>query len=310
MYPDKSVVRLVMLTGCYALTASQVAMADVSYTVTARTGQLPPQLEKHYIKGLRAKTEGTGTSTIVDLGAQTLTRMNHLRKVYCVVKLSEIPTAPKPNGIELTLYVEKGGTKTIGGYDTTETALTIDMDSPQIRLMRIKTQAETRLWMSPKVPGAAEIDAFNRRSAGVFTWAELANLETPSSTGGMHDAIPRALADLERKKNELPGVPLLEVFKIRAAAGGALGPNKQDWAAARAQMQEGLKRGGPEAATFATGLKRMDSMGGDPFALLMQTMESSGFSTDPIPDSVFAIPKGYTLVSEEEMFRKEKGASH
>jgi hypothetical protein len=73
------------------------------------------------------------------------------------------------------------------------------------------------------------------------------------------------------------------VSTLRIAPGGSRGPNIQDWAQARAQLESQSSKGGPGANTAAQALARAESMEGDPFALMQNTFESSGFSTEPIP---------------------------
>jgi len=63
-------------------------------------------------------------------------------------------------------------------------------------------------------------------------------------------------------------------------------------AQARAQMEAMVKQGGPSAAAAQQALASMGgSAAGAP--LFEVTMESSGFSANPIADSVLAIPAGF-----------------
>jgi hypothetical protein len=64
---------------------------------------------------------------------------------------------------------------------------------------------------------------------------------------------------------------------------------------ARARLEAMKKAGGPQAQAAEQALARMGGMGGAGGGSMFEiTMESSGFSTAPVPDSVFAIPAGYT----------------
>jgi hypothetical protein len=64
-------------------------------------------------------------------------------------------------------------------------------------------------------------------------------------------------------------------------------------AQARAQMEAMVKQGGPGAAAAQQALARMGGAPAAGGALMEVTMESSGFSTSSIPDSVFAIPTDF-----------------
>jgi hypothetical protein len=66
--------------------------------------------------------------------------------------------------------------------------------------------------------------------------------------------------------------------------------------AAMAKLQEMRKQGGPGASAMAESMARMAGApggGAGSGALLEVTIESTGFSTASVPDSVFAIPAGY-----------------
>ena len=57
-----------------------------------------------------------------------------------------------------------------------------------------------------------------------------------------------------------------------------------------------MQKGGPGAETATQEMSRLKAMVGDDLVkgpLFEITVESSGFSTASIPDSVFAIPAGY-----------------
>jgi TonB family protein len=282
---------------------SSMALADFSYTATIKWTRLPvPQVVKHYLKGQKMKSESAGSSTILDFDAHTITRINNLLKLYSATKLSDISIPPRQTEVEVTVYVqETGRTRSIDGYDANEVLLTADMDSPQIRQMPVKVQTERRLWISMGVPGSEQRRAFYDRNREVYPWGVLTDREQEHFSNAASQAVWEAAAEMERRKSELKGVPVLEVFTLRSAAGGLKGPNTQDWAQARAQLEEQRSKGGPGADSAVQALARADSMGGDPFATMQYTQESSGFSTEPIPDSVFAIPAGYTLVSAAEL---------
>ena len=288
-----------------ALTISSIGWADFSYTVTAKWAHQPvAQIEKRYFKGRKMKVESAGGATIVDFDAQTVTRINNNLKSYSVTKFSDIPATPTPSDAGVTIYVEETGqTKSISGYQASEVVLTADMDSAEMRQRPIKIQTERRLWVSTGVPGAAELGAFYERNREHFPWSALADSGPPPSANAAAIAVRVATAELERKAAELKGVPVLEVFKLRAAAGGSHGPNKQDWAQARAQLEEQRSSGGANASTAAQLLARAESMGGDPFAIAQNTLESSDFSTGPIAGSVFAIPPDYKLLPAAELSR-------
>jgi TonB family protein len=289
-----------------SLGTSSIGLADFSYTVTGKLAPLSgPQTEKRYFKGQKMKVESAGGSTILDFDAQTVTRINNMLKSYSVTKFSDIPAPPKQTEVDVTVYVqETGRTKSISDYEASEVVLTADLDSPQIRQRPVKPQTEKRVWVSTGVPGSEELRAFYERNRERFPWMALAEGGQQQAANATAEAVRAAAVETERRKTELKGVPVLEVSTLRTAPGGSRGPNIQDWAQGRAQLEGQRNKGGPGANTAAQALARAESMGGDPFAVMQNTFESSGFSTEQIPDSVFAIPAEYKLVSAADLSRE------
>ena len=105
------------------------------------------------------------------------------------------------------------------------------------------------------------------------------------------EGMQKGITELRRKMAEVKGVPVLQVMKMGAAGNEAqMAQMQQGMAQARAQMEE-LKKQGKLPPQLEEQLKRMS--GTTPGSMFETTMESSGFSTSSIPESVFAIPAGY-----------------
>lgn len=102
-----------------------------------------------------------------------------------------------------------------------------------------------------------------------------------------------------RKMASLGGVPVLEVIKTHMTGGPSMSGDQsaqmqQGMAQARARLEAMAAQGGPQADYAKQALARMGSMpspgSGGGFEM---TMESSDFSSAPIPEAVFAIPAGF-----------------
>lgn len=278
------------------LAASFTARADFSYTTARKSAQSPapgadPQTTKHYLKGQKMKLDLGDTATIVDFDAQTVTTIVNSRQTYSVTKLSEMGQALNQAGVDAKMDVkETGQHKTINGFEATEIIMTIAIDSPEAgRPAGMKMTMEMDMWSSPDVPGAQELRAFYQRNGSRFPWAA-------TGTGG-NPGIQKAMADLQRKMAASGGVPVLQVVRVKTTGNEAqMAQAQAGMAQARARLEEMKKQGGQQAAMAEQALARMGGMsGGGPGALFETTMESSGFSTSDIPDSVFAIPAGYQM---------------
>jgi hypothetical protein len=102
----------------------------------------------------------------------------------------------------------------------------------------------------------------------------------------------KAMADMQRKLARMGGVPVLQTTRMTAAGNPQMEAGMEQ---ARARLEEMKKQGGQQAATAEQMLARMGGAGGG--SLFEVTVESSGFSTASIPDSVFAIPADYQKVT-------------
>jgi hypothetical protein len=149
----------------------------------------------------------------------------------------------------------------------------------------MKMQMEMDMWLSSDVPGASELRAFYKRNGERFPWAALGG-------GAGNPGMTKAIADMQKAIANQGGVPVLQITRMKAAGNEQM--NAQ-MAQARARLEEMKKQGGQQAAMADQALARMGGLGsGAGGSMFEVTMESSAFSTSPIPDTVFAIPAGYT----------------
>jgi hypothetical protein len=273
-----------------ALACSFAAHADFSYTQTRKGGPAASNAAtKHYFKGQKMKTESASVSSIFDLDAQTMTSLNHATKTYTVTKFSEIGQSIKSAGVDAKAEVRQTGQKkNINGYNATEVVMTMTMDSPQATKTGMQMTMEMSMWLSSDPPGAQELRAFYQKNMDKFPWAAMA--------AGGNAGMQKAMADMQKQVAQLGGIAVLQVTKMKSMGNDAqMAQMQQGMAQARAQMEAMRKQGGKQAEMAEQALARMgpaaSGAGGSMFEV---TMESSGFSTASIPDSVFAIPAGYT----------------
>jgi Domain of unknown function (DUF4412) len=286
------------------------ARADFSYTSTRKTtgGMMAGlaggnnQPSKYYFKGQKMKMDSGDTAIVLDFDAQTITTINNNQKTISVKNFNDLGAAAKQSDTTVKIDVkETGQKKTINGYNASELIMTMEIDNPALKQMGGKMQMEMDMWLSSDVPGAGELHSFYQKNMTKFPWAALG--------GGGNQGMQAGLAELQRKVAEMNGVQVLEVMKMKSAGGAAGAPAMPQMTAAQtAQMADAMaklqamqKQGGPAAEAAAQAMARMGSMqggasqanGGASSSLMEMTMESTGFSTASIPDSVFAIPSGY-----------------
>jgi transglutaminase/protease-like cytokinesis protein 3 len=272
-----------------ALACAFAAQADFSYVTTRKGGPAAGDgATKHYFKGQKMKTESAATASIVDLDAQTITTINNTAKTYTVTKFSDLAQSLKGAAVDAKVDVrETGQTKNIAGYNATEVVMTMAMETPQSKQAGMKMTMETSMWLSPDVPGAAEMRAFYQKNIDRFPWSAM--------VAGANPSMQKAMADMQKQIARRGGIPLLQITKMNSGGGEAQQAQmQQGMAQLRAQMEAMRKQGGKQAEMAEQTLARMGAMSGGAGSLFEVTMESSGFSTSAVPDSVFAVPAGYT----------------
>lgn len=268
------------------LASGLTVRADFSYVATRKPAG--DQVTKHYLKGQKLKIDSGGTATVIDCDAQTVTTIDNHAKTYAVTKFSDLGDVLKQSNVDMKVDLHKTGqTRNINGYNASQVVMTMDIEMPQAQKPGMKMHMEMEMWVSADVPGSQELHAFNEKNRGRFPWSALGS--------GGNSGMQKAMADVQRKVAEMNGVPLLQVVKVKPAAGDAQAAQmQQSMAQARARLEEMQKQGGPQAAAAAQALARMGTPPpGSTGSLFEVTMESSDFSTAAIPDSVFAIPEGY-----------------
>jgi len=272
------------------LAAGAAARADFSYTNTRKSGGgamsgSGDQVSKVYLKGQKMMTDSGSTALLMDFEAQTITTINKTAKTYSVKPFSQINQAV-PEGPELQVdFKQTGQHKVVNGFDATQGLMTVQVDMPQAK-SGMKMQMEMEFWVSPDVPGAQELRGFYQRNAGRFPWA--------AASAGGNSSMQRAMSEIQKRVAAMPGVPVLEIVRIKSAGGNdaQMAQMQQGMGQARAQLEAMAQQGGPQGDAAKKALASMGGMSGSG-PLSETTIEASGFSTNAIPDSVFAIPAGF-----------------
>jgi len=274
------------------LACGMTARADFSYTQTRKSGQgmaaaVGDQVTKHYLKGQKMKVDSGKTSSIFDFGAQTITVLDNQAKTYTVTPFGEMGKAMQQSDMSAKIDVkETGQKKSINGFNASEVVMTIGMEGGPAAAQGMKMQMEMDMWLSSDVPGAAELRAFFQKNGERFPWAALG--------GGGNPSMQKAIADMQKKIASIGGVPVMQITRMKAAGNPQMSAQMEQ---ARARFEEMKKQGGQQAAMAEQMLARMGGGAGGG-SLFEVTMESSGFSTSAIPDSVFAVPGDYKKVTK------------
>jgi GTP1/Obg family GTP-binding protein len=208
-----------------------------------------------------------------------------------VKSFSDIGAAGKTADVDVKVDAkETGQRKTINGFNASELVMTMEVDSPQAQQMG-KMQMEMNMWLSPDVPGYQQMHDFYQRNLAKFPWTAMA--------GGANSGMQKAMVDMQKAMASMHGIQVETVMRMKSAAGAR--QMQQGMAAACPQMQALIAQGGPAAAAIKQQYDRVcggagpgAASAGSSNVMVEMTMDSSDFSTALIPDSVFAIPAGFT----------------
>ncbi len=259
-----------------SLAMSFTARADFSYTQTTTSAGGISQVVRMSFKGARMVSDAFTTTNIIDFQTQTITVINKTAKSYSVQKFAGLMQASKGRVAPKLDMRETGQRKTIDGYHCSQILMTMSVDSPAAATPAKKMQVEMEMWISPDVPGWQSLRAFHQENALSF-----------AAMAARNSGVAKALAEMEDRLATANGIPVLEVVRMKSSGGDPKA------AQARSALEQLAKQPGPEGDMAKQALARL-AAAGPVTSVFETTLESSNFSTAGIPDSVFAIPAGFT----------------
>ena len=268
------------------LLTSFAARADFSLVVTRRAtagsfANLFPgvnEVTKCYWKGERMMVDTSAMATVIDFETQTVTTLNRTLKLWGVKKMN-LREESKSAGVWLLLPEVRltGQQKQIAGFMASEAkGSTFIEGQVLVGGPTMKVQVDHEAWVSADVPGLSEMHAFFRQHAHDFPWSELVTGTSPATE------IERARLRLVLPDSQ--GVLIKEIIRIRLPDVPQIGPMPEMNPVRATRMQEVIDNM-VKAAKWGA-------------ALLEVTTDVTQLSTASLPDSVFAIPEGYSQMAE------------
>jgi len=234
----------------FALTlcASLTAFGDFSYTSTQKTtggtmgamiGAAGDRVSKIYWKGTKMASSSADTTLIIDMSALTMTTINNKQKTYTVKKFGDL-VGPAGAKMEMSVDVkETGQKKSVNGFNASETIFTMGMDMDLgAGGTSMKMQVELDMWISPDVPGAAEMRDFYKKFAADLPWGAMMG-------AGGNQSIQKAMAEMQRKMGDLNGVAVEQVMRMKQVGGAPMPQMPQMSADQMAQMQAAMSKMSP-----------------------------------------------------------------
>jgi hypothetical protein len=280
------------------------------------------------VKGDKMLHRSQQQATVIDLAAQTVTTIDTQRKTYTVMTFEEFRQMMEQMSQKMQKSQDQGGkmefkvsakdtgnTKEIAGYQTKELVLRMEMQATDQKSGQQGSMViSSDIWLAPSVAGYQEVRAFYTRMGEKLAF---------NPGGGMFMSSPEAsknMGELYKEIGKLDGIPVLQTISMGGAGqpgsgdtsaqqGGGQQQQQQQPPAARPSLGGAL--GGALGGRFGLGRKKQQqddqaSTGqpsqqqqqgtGNPGSLMEATTEMSGFSSDPVDDSTFAVPAGFKKV--------------
>jgi hypothetical protein len=280
------------------------------------------------VKGDKLMSRTQNDASIIDLDAQTITRIDFQKKTYSVMTFAEMKAAmeqaaqkaqSRKSGqgagaqVDYKVSVDSTGkTRQINGIDTKEMLLKMeaqstDPQSGQTGAMNINCD----MWIAPGIAGYQEIRDFHRRMAEKLDW-------TPSGNMFMaNPSVSQGMAGMTKEMAKLDGVPVLQVTTMGAPGqppagsteAGAQQPAQQPPAQQppAAAPSLGSVLGGKLGGLAGLGRKKQDQpppaasdkAASSPGSLLEMTTELSDFASATLDASQFNVPAGFKKVESD-----------
>jgi hypothetical protein len=279
------------------------------------------------VKGDRMLNRSQQRATVIDLAAQTVTTIDMQKKTYTVMTFEEYRQMMEQMSEKMKKSQDQGGkmefkvsatetknTKEIAGYQTRELVLRMEMQSTDQKSGQQGSMViSSDIWLAPSVTGYQEVRAFYTRMGEKLAF---------NPGGGMFASSPEAsknMGELYKEIGKLDGIPVLQTISMGgmgqpgsgdASAQPAGGGQQQQQQQPAARPSLGGALGGALGGKFGLGRKKQQddqsSTGqqsqqqqqgnGNPGSLMEATTEMSGFSSDSVDDSAFAVPAGFKKV--------------
>jgi hypothetical protein len=284
------------------------------------------------VKGDKMLHRSQQQATVIDLAAQTVTTIDMQKKTYTVMTFEEFRQMMEQMSQKMQKSQDQGGkmefkvsakdtgnTKEIAGYRAKELVLRMEMQATDQKSGQQGSMViSSDIWLAPSVTGYQEVRAFYTRMGEKLAF---------NPGGGMFMTSPEAsrnMGELYKEIGKLDGIPVLQTISMGAVgqpgSGGTSdqpGSGGQQQQPQQQQQQQqpaarpslGGALGGALGGKFGLGKKKQQddqaSTGqpsqqqqgnGNPGSLMEATTEMSGFSSDPVDDSTFAVPAGFKKV--------------
>lgn len=231
------------------------------------------------VKGDKLAMSSARNINIIDLSAETMTDIDLEKKTYSVITFADFTRAMQKMSEKMGQsdanvnfkadVKQTGATKTINGFQTKETILTLEMEGQDKKSgNKGSMKVVTDMWLAPNLPGYEEVRNFYARMGQKLAFAP--GMGGMGGMMGRQAGMMKGMSEMYKETSKIEGVPVLQVVRM---AGAADGMSEADMAKAQQGMAEAQRAqeqqppppsAGEVAGSAATGaaLGRMGKVGG------------------------------------------------
>jgi hypothetical protein len=234
-----------------------------------------PVISTVLVKGNRKAHISSDSSEIIDLDKETVTRIDHKKKVYSVITFQQMKQelenasreaekhraqqpasaepAPKTDQPEMTFKVnvrETGASRQVAGLDAKEAIMTMALQGEDKKTGQTGALDITNdMWMTTEIPGYGEVRDFDMRW-GKKMGAMLNGALNPSASMpvAMQPGAVKGMSEMTKEMAKMKGVPVLQIMRMGSTADGQPLP-----AASEAPLPPSDSAAMPNAAQVAQG---------------------------------------------------------
>jgi len=295
------------------ITGGMMASAMKMAGVVSKQAREPIQ-SAVMVKGDRMATVNAHAAHIIDLKNETMTEVNFDKKTYSVVTFAQLSEMMKRADEQIRSEKGKpvqnltfkasvnntGKTRTIGGADTHEAIVKIEMIGQDEKTGEPVTAMviTSDMWLAKPASGYDEIRDFQRRMAQKLTWSPGMGMMAQPGMG-------KGMAEMAKEMSKLDGMPIYQFVVMGGPGSDQVAANHDPTAQPTPEPeQKGGLMGRLAAARLGMGRKQdqdQPASGQQGAGTMMEMVtEESGFSTDSLDPSKFEVPAGFQQTDYRE----------
>jgi hypothetical protein len=227
---------------------SMVSLMKFAGTFSKQARQAgDPVVSTVVVKGNRMMHVNKERTEIVDLDADTITVIDHVKKQYTTMTFEQMrqqmeaamakakaeqakqkqqppPTSNEAQNVDVKFNVKvrnTGASKDVAGLNAKESIMTMTMDATDKTSGQTGSLAITNdMYLAPDIPGYDEVREFYKRYAKKMGTVMSGAINTQMMAMMQQPAAGKGMADMVEEMSKLKGIPVLQIMRMGTTADG------------------------------------------------------------------------------------------